>query len=89
MPDTRGFEVVVEISGEGLLRFLLEAWKSGAARPSSPIQSGTIPEYFDIPADLVLDEFDVEGGRIYIPREKLGLEGSRTTRGSPSASASS
>ena len=71
MPNTRGFEVVAELHISALREILQSAWDNGG-----PGTEGTIPHEIPIPANIAAfaHPFELDGGRISIPRTGLDLE---------------
>ncbi len=63
MPDTQGFEVVVEVIPSVLLQFLQAAWDSSVIPHSTPIAAGT-----------QFGPYTVADGTVNIPRTGLGLD---------------
>jgi PKD repeat protein len=75
MADTRGFEVVAEVTVGALRQILQAAWKSGGDRSGATPGAGVgvIPEFFDVPPGLVLGPFTVADGQVQIPQDQLDL----------------
>jgi PKD repeat protein len=70
MPDTRGFEVVAEVTVNVLRKILNQAWKSGG----SATGEGVIPEFIEIAPGLAFGPYTVKDGTVQIPQNQLGLD---------------
>ena len=69
MPNTRGHEIVAEVTVETLNVILEKAWKSG----SDASDEGVIPEHIEIPSGTALGPYLIKDGTIQIPQEQLNL----------------
>ena len=74
MADTKGYEVVAEITEASLNRLLKAAWKQGGDTSAE----GVIPEKIDIPgpsvpAPVMLGPYKVKSGMVQIPQDQLAL----------------
>ncbi len=70
MPDTHGFEVVLEAREAVLQKALKGAWKS-AECPVEPGEQGRIPENVVIPAGTAIGAWTVADGHAHLPQEEL------------------
>ena len=68
MAETRGFEVVAEVTETVLQEMLRAAWDNGGT--SDP---GAIPHEVPIPAGTSLGPYAASGGQVTIPRAGLSL----------------
>ncbi len=69
MPDTRGFEVVAEVSVEVLREFLKSAWENGGTDAQ-----GAIPHEIPIETGTAFVGYTVDHGQVQIPQEGLSLD---------------
>jgi hypothetical protein len=69
MPNTRGFEVVTEVTVDVLREILYAAWKSGGDDSAD----GVIPEYINISPGLSIGPYQIKEGFVQIPQDQLGL----------------
>ena len=75
MANTRGYEVVAEITQASLNNLLKAAWKQGGDTSAE----GVIPEKIDIPgpsvpAPVMVGPYKVRSGMVQIPQEQLDLK---------------
>ena len=69
MANTRGFEVVAEVTPAMLVQVMQAAWKSGGDTGGG----GVIPEYFDIAPGTAVGPYTIQDGQVQIPQNELNL----------------
>jgi len=69
MPETRGFEIVAELSVSTLREVLKAAWDNGGTD-----SEGAIPHEVPIPEGTSLGPYSVESGQVSIPETGLDLD---------------
>lgn len=70
MANTRGFEVVAQVSVDVLRQIYRDAWKNGGDSSGE----GVLPQRIPLSAGLAFGPYEVQDGEVVIPEEGLGLD---------------
>jgi hypothetical protein len=73
MSNTKGFQIVAEVSVSFLRAVLRAAWKSGGKKLGESLDPGTIPESFDLEPGSAFGSFVLKDGQIQIPQDGLDV----------------